>query len=344
MSEIQLTTFTKHGGWAAKIGPDALAQVLCHLPKFSDSNLLVGFETSDDASVYRINDELCLVQTVDIFPPVVDDPYEYGQIAAANSLSDIYAMGAHPKLAMNIFCFPEEFPKETLQAILQGGYEKVAEAGAIITGGHTIQDAEPKYGLSVSGFAHPHQILRNNTAKPGDILILTKGLGTGILTTAERGNLLSEHEHKELIGSMASLNKIAAIRMANYTVSACTDITGFGFLGHATEMAADSGCSIHIDSNAIPALPGALNMAAMGLVPANAYKNREYFKQFVCVSSAVSEVLTDLLYDPQTSGGLLIALPEKEGEKLFKELHDMVPATKIVGHIEKYSDYPIFIK
>ena len=183
------------------MGPDALAQVLCHLPKFSDPNLLVGFDTSDDAAVYKVNEELALIQTVDIFPPVVDDPYEYGKIAAANSLSDVYAMGGRPKLAMNVFCFPEDLAKEHLQAILQGGYEKVAEADAMVVGGHTIKDPVPKYGLSVTGFVHPDKVLKNNAAPAGDVLILTKALGSGILTTADRGGILTPAEHKAAVES-----------------------------------------------------------------------------------------------------------------------------------------------
>ncbi len=201
MSDIKLTSMTAQDGWAAKLGPDALAQVLCHLPKFSDPNLLVGFSSSDDAAVYKINETTAMIQTVDIFPPVVDDPYEYGQIAAANSISDVYAMGGLPKLAMNVFCFPETLPTEVLHAILQGGYEKVQEADSLIAGGHTIKDVEPKYGLCVTGFTHPNHIWRNDTAKPGDILILTKAIGTGILTTAAKGDMLNKSENSSMIRS-----------------------------------------------------------------------------------------------------------------------------------------------
>lgn len=327
------------------MGPDALAQVLCHLPKFSDPNLIVGFDTSDDAAVYKISEELALIQTVDIFPPVVDDPYEYGRIAAANSLSDVYAMGGIPKLAMNIFCFPEELPKETLTAILQGGYEKVAEAGAIVVGGHTIKDPVPKYGLSVTGFVHPGKVLKNNGVRPGDVLILTKALGTGILTTAAKGGLLSDGEYRSMIDSMARLNRFAAQLMETEPViHACTDITGFGFLGHSYEMASGSGCSLYIDSNRVPALPGALDYASMGLVPANTYKNREYLDDLVLLSSSLREDLGDLLFDPQTSGGLLIALPEKRGEDFLRRLKETVPVAEIVGYAEDYKEYPLYVK
>lgn len=327
------------------MGPDALAQVLCHLPKFSDPNLIVGFDTSDDAAVYKINEELALIQTVDIFPPVVDDPYEYGKIAAANSLSDVYAMGGVPKLAMNIFCFPEELEKDTLRAILQGGYEKVAEAGAIVVGGHTIKDPVPKYGLSVTGFVHPEKVLINNGVKPGDVLILTKALGTGILTTAEKGGMLSPEEHRAMIASMEQLNRYAAEVMETESViHACTDVTGFGFLGHSYEMSNGSGCSLYIESSKIPALPGALDYASMGLVPANTYKNKGYLDDLVLLSSSVSEERSDLMFDPQTSGGLLIALPESGAGVFLNRLKDAVPAAEIVGYAEEYREYPLYVK
>lgn len=327
------------------MGPDALAQVLCHLPKFTDPNLIVGFDTSDDAAVYKISDELALIQTVDVFPPVVDDPYEYGKIAAANSLSDVYAMGGVPKLAMNIFMFPEELKKDTLQAILQGGYEKVAEAGAIVVGGHTIKDPVPKYGLSVTGFVHPDKVLINNGVKPGDVLILTKALGTGILTTAEKGGMLSAAEHLAMTASMEQLNRYAAEVMEKESViHACTDVTGFGFLGHSYEMANGSGCSLHIDSAKVPALPGALDYASMGLVPANTYKNKGYLDDLVSISSSVSEDRSDLLFDPQTSGGLLIAIPEKEGASFLRRLKEAVPAAEIVGYAEEYREYPLYVR
>ncbi|MEG1583487.1 MAG: selenide, water dikinase SelD, partial [Anaerovorax sp.] len=206
------------------------------MPKFSDPKLLVGFDTSDDASVYLLDDETALIQTVDIFPPIVDDPYEYGQIAAVNALSDVYAMGGEPKLALNILCYPEDLPKEVIQAILQGGYEKVLEAGAVISGGHTLKDAEPKYGLSVTGFAHPKDILLNSGIKPGDVLILTKALGTGILTTAQKAGILERENYAELVKSMCTLNKYTADIMKRFAINSCTDITGFGFLGHTYEM------------------------------------------------------------------------------------------------------------
>lgn len=300
----------------------------------------MGFDTSDDASVYKMDEDTALIQTVDIFPPVVDDPYQYGQIAAVNSLSDIYAMGGAPKLALNIFCFPEDLPKDVVQAILQGGYEKVLEAGALITGGHTIQDREPKYGLSVTGFAHPLELLMNNKVKAGDVLILTKALGTGILTTAAKAGLLDENSYETLVKSMVQLNKYPAETMKKYRVSSCTDVTGFGLLGHAYEMAYGSGVAINLDHSQLPLLPKAGEMAETGIIPAGAYRNRDYLDDAVLIKKHVPLAIEDILYDPQTSGGLLISLPEDEGIKLVKELGE---AAEIIGWAEAFLDHRIIV-
>lgn len=318
---------------------------MCHLPSFSDPNLIIGFDTSDDAAVYRLNDELALIQTVDIFPPVVDDPYSYGKIAAANSLSDVYAMGGRPKLAMNIFCFPEDLPKDTVRAILQGGYEKVLEADAIICGGHTIRDPVPKYGLSVTGFVHPDRVLRNNTVVPGDVLILTKAVGTGVLTLSDKAGFLDEKQRKKLFLSMETLNRYAAELMDGFSeVHACTDVTGFGLLGHAFEMSDKSGCSLFLESSSIPFLDGAREYAAMGLIPEGAYKNRGYLDDLVKIEAGVRDDVADLLFDPQTSGGLLIAVAESEGERLLERLKENVPDAQIIGYSESFMDYPLHVK
>lgn len=318
---------------------------MCHLPVFSDPDLIVGFDTSDDAAVYRLNDETALIQTVDIFPPVVDDPYCYGKIAAANSLSDVYAMGGRPKLAMNIFCFPEDLPKDTVRAILQGGYEKVQEAGAIICGGHTIVDPVPKYGLSVTGFVHPDRVLRNNSVAPGDLLILTKALGTGVLTLSEKAAFLSGNQRDALFLSMETLNRYAAEAMSEFLgVHACTDVTGFGLLGHAFEMSDKSGCSLFLDASSVPVLDGAREFAAMGLVPEGAYRNRGYLDDLVSFDSGVKDDVADLLFDPQTSGGLLIAVSEKDGERLLDRLKEKVPEARIVGYAESFKDFPLYVK
>lgn len=238
------------------------------LPTHKDDRLLVGYDKSDDASVYQVSDDLAVVQTVDFFPPIVDDPYLFGQIAAANALSDVYAMGAEAKLAMNIMCVNLSMGREAIRAILEGGYQKAYEGGVIITGGHTIEDKEPKYGLSVTGFVHPQKLLRNSSARPGDVLILTKPLGVGILMTAAQGDFVEAPLLQQLYDQMAQLNKTARDIMVRYDVHSCTDVTGFGLLGHACEMADGSGTTIHFQKDAIPYHKEALAMAAMGLIPA----------------------------------------------------------------------------
>ena len=324
--------------------PCVLSDVLCRLPKQDDPNLLVGFDNSDDASVYKINDELAIIQTVDIFPPVVDDPYDYGQIAAANALSDVYAMGGVPKLALNIFCFPEEKPKEIAGEILRGGYEKAQEAGVVIAGGHTIKDREPKYGLSVTGFANPESIITNGNAKPGDVLILTKPIGTGVLTTAAKVELLETQAYINMISVMRRLNRYDAEVMRNFNVSSCTDITGFGLLGHAYEMAAASECSMVIDADNVPLLCSAGLFAEEGLIPAGAYSNREFLDGKVSVADDVKLFIEDLLYDPQTSGGLLISISEKESMKLLTRLKDVNENVAVIGWVEDYSEHYIIVK
>lgn len=305
---------------------------------------MVGFDTSDDAAVYKVSEGLALIQTVDIFPPVVDDPFDYGRIAAANSLSDVYAMGGEPKLAMNILCIPEDLDQSITLEILRGGYDRAAEAGAVICGGHTIKDKEPKYGLCVSGFIDPNKVLKNSEVKPGDVLILTKALGTGILNTAMKADLISRESAKAVIESMASLNKTAADIMKKYPVHAATDVTGFGLVGHSYEMAAGSNVTITLESRSLPLLPEAYEMAQMGIIPQGAYGNRAWVDCGASEVPGVDLALTDIMYDPQTSGGLLIAVPEKDSAKLLRELKDSIPAAAIVGYAEDRHDKPIIIK
>ena len=279
----------------------------------------MGIDTADDAGVYRLNDETALIQTLDFFTPIVDDPYLFGQIAATNSLSDVYAMGGRPLTAMNIVTFPIcRLAPEVLLAILSGGQQKIAEAGAVMLGGHTIDDDEPKYGLSVTGVVHPDKVLTNAGARPGDALVLTKAIGTGVLYTAMRAELFATGV-AAAAASMARLNKYAAEVMLRYPVNACTDITGFGLLGHAFELADASQVDLELDSRAVPLLPEAAEAAGMGLVPAGAYANRDYLKQ-VDFQPAVPVNLQDLLFDPQTSGGLLISLPADRAAELVAEL------------------------
>ena len=293
--------------------------MLSKIPKISDPNVLVGIDTADDAGVYRLNDETALIQTLDFFTPIVDDPYLFGQIAATNSLSDVYAMGGRPLTAMNIVTFPIcRLAPEVLLAILSGGQQKIAEAGAVMLGGHTIDDDEPKYGLSVTGVVHPDKVLTNAGARPGDALVLTKAIGTGVLYTAMRAELFATGVAAAAAG-MSRLNKYAAEVMLRYPVNACTDITGFGLLGHAFELADASQVDLELDSRAVPLLPEAAEAAGMGLVPAGAYANRDYLKQ-VDFQPAVPVNLQDLLFDPQTSGGLLISLPADRAPELVAEL------------------------
>lgn len=324
------------------MGPEVLSQILSDLPKKIDKNLLVGPETSDDAAVYKLSDELAVIVTVDFFTPVVDDPYLFGQIAAANALSDVYAMGGRPLLALNVACFPNCLPADAISAILRGGADKVMEAGALIGGGHTVQDEEPKYGLAVVGLVHPDEVLSNATARPGDVLILTKPLGTGIINTAIKGGLAGERAYRAAVEQMAALNKDAATCVKEVGASACTDITGFGFLGHAAEMARASKVSLLIESAKIPLLPEALDFAGMGLIPAGAYDNRRFLDGEVVFGEKVSQEMQDVLYDPQTSGGLFIAVNPAKAEKLLKKIHDMNGReTRIVGKVVPAEGYLI---
>jgi len=267
---------------------------------------------------------------------VVDDPYLFGQIAAANSLSDIYAMGGKPLLALNIVCFPTCLPTEVLGEILRGGADKATEAGAIIAGGHSIQDNEPKYGLAVTGLVDPRKVKSNAGALPGDILVLTKPLGTGIINTAAKGELAPEEYIKAAVENMAALNKGAAQLMAGYDVHACTDITGFGFLGHAAEMARASHVSLEIWAGSVPLLPGAMEMAAMGMIPAGAYSNRDFMTGQVRLPEKISPEMTAILHDPQTSGGLLISISEKAHQALLEEMKGRgIPAAAVGRVMEK---------
>jgi selenide,water dikinase len=307
--------------------------VLRQLPKPTDPNLIIGIETADDAGVYKLNDTLALIQTVDFFPPVVDDPYTFGQIAAANSLSDVYAMGGKPLTAMNIVGFPMGCLDGTvLQAILQGGYDKVAEAGAVIAGGHTVEDQEPKYGLSVTGIVHPGKVWANAGARPGDRLVLTKALGTGILATAAKAEMFLDGL-EAAIASMKTLNKTAAEVLADFTVHACTDITGFGLLGHLSEMSSASGVTIRVDSDTLPLLPHAAAAAAMGMIPGGAYTNREYLKK-ITFTAQVPENIRDICYDPQTSGGLLVSIPAVEAAEAVRALRAAgVACAAVIGEV-----------
>jgi len=321
-----------------------LAQVLCHLPKTFDENLIVGLETSDDAAVYRINDDLALIQTLDFFTPVVDDPYVFGQIAATNSLSDVYAMGGEPKLAMNIVCFPNCLSTDILTEILKGGYDKVKEAGALLVGGHTVEDDEPKYGLSVAGFVHPDQILTNSNAKPGDLLILTKPIGLGIINTAIKGGLADKDAYEEAVHIMSTLNKYAKEAIDKVKVNSVTDITGFGLLGHSLEMAEGSSVTIKINHESVPIISKALEYAQMGLVPGGAYANRGHIGDKVKFGPNVSREMEDVLFDPQTSGGLLISVPKDNADLLLEELSNTPTRHGVIGEVAEKEEYYLIVE
>lgn len=265
--DIKLTKLAKCAGCGAKVGAGVLAKLLDGIKVHHDPNLLVGFDKSDDASVYKISDELAIVQTVDFFPPIADDPYLFGQIAATNALSDIYAMGGEPKLCLNIMAIPEKMPMDAVHALLKGGYDKVYEAGALITGGHSIHDDEPKYGLAVTGFVHPDKMLTNSDAKPGDVLLLTKPIGIGVLSTANKADMLSKAGQDLIYSLMTTLNKAARDAMVKYDVHACTDVTGFGLIGHTYEMASGSDTEITLNVNDIDLIPEAFELARMGILP-----------------------------------------------------------------------------
>ncbi len=280
----------------------------------------MGIDTSDDAAVYKIDEDKAIILTMDFFTPVVDDPYTFGQIAAANSLSDVYAMGGRPVTAMNIVCFPTCLPMDILKDILQGGADKVAEAGAIVVGGHSVEDAEPKFGLSVMGMVHPKKVAANSGAKPGDMLILTKPLGVGILNTAIKADLADEATVRKAVDCMAYLNKDACEAMVKVDINGCTDITGFGLLGHAYEMAKASNVSIEIWSDYLPIIKESIDFAKMGIIPAGAYNNEGYLAGHIDFSGDICQEIKDIMYDPQTSGGLLISVPEENSEKLMEGL------------------------
>ena len=332
-TEVKLTKLASCAGCGAKVGAGTLVHLLEGFRTHSDPRLLVGYDKSDDASVYYLDENTALVQTTDFFPPIVDAPFLYGQIAAANAISDIYAMGGEPKLALNILCLPESMTAEMVQELLRGGYDKAYEAGAIITGGHTIHGAEPIYGLAVSGFVHPKKILTNSGAKPGDVLMLTKPLGVGVLTTAAKAGLVADAVMQRIYRQMATLNKTARDIMVKYRVHSCTDVTGFALLGHSFEMAQGSGCTIHIQSKNVPFHQEAWEFADMGFLPAGAYRNRDYAEGGVTVQNVVSRTMQDLLYDPQTSGGLLMAVDAADAESCLKELQDSIPHAAAIGYV-----------
>ena len=337
MSEKKDIVFCTGGGCTAKLGAGVLSRILEKLPRGEkDPNLLVGYDSRDDAAVYQVTEDLALVQTVDFFPPMVDDPYIYGQVAAANALSDVYAMGGEVKTALNLVCFPESMDLNVLGQILQGGAEKVAEAGGILAGGHSIADTGVKYGLSVTGLVNPKKLYANDAGQPGDRLILTKALGVGLICSANRVGEVTKEQMDGAVQSMTTLNKTAAEISRKYTVHACTDVTGFGFLGHLHEML-DKRLWAVVDTLSMPYIKEAYTHAENFMITAAGQRNRNHVGTFVDFKG-IPFPLEEILFDPQTSGGLLFAVPQEEGKAFRQELKEAGLPAQIVGRLIKQGD------
>jgi selenide,water dikinase len=328
----KLTSFTKFSGCGAKLGPALLDKALCGLQQPEYKNLISDFRTSDDAGIYRINDETALVQTIDFFPPIVDDPYIFGQIAAANSLSDVYAMGGKPITALSMVCFPKDkMDIESLRQMMDGGLSKLIEAETALVGGHSIEDDELKFGFSITGLVHPDKVLYNNRPKLNEKLILTKPLGTGIINTALRGGIASAQAIEAFIESMRTLNKTAAELLTQFKVSSCTDVTGFGLIGHSCEMISDGDVGLKIFRNQIHILPDVIEYAQIGLIPAGTYRNKDYRIGFVNNASTLKRETIDLLFDPQTSGGLLFSVSEDQAAEVCRLMGEKGVDARIIG-------------
>lgn len=330
---MKLTSFSHCAGCAAKLNAGTLCELVKMLPAERPREVLVGLETGDDAGVYQLRDDLAIVQTVDFFPPMVDDPYVFGQIAAANALSDVYAMGGRPITALNLAEFPSDrVDKGVLLQILRGGFDKVVEAGAAIVGGHTIRDETIKYGLAVTGVIDPRRILTNTGAKPGDRLILTKPLGIGLIMSGSRAEMAEASAVQAAIETMRTLNKTAAEVMLRIGANGCTDVTGFSLVGHAAGLAAGSGVGIVIDAASVPVIDTATTLADMGLLPEGSHANKKVFGDRVTVKGEIAQGLLDVLFDAQTSGGLLISVPKESADRMLAELHAAgVPSAAIIG-------------
>ena len=336
-NNIKLTKLASCAGCGAKVGAGVLAQLLSDIKVVKDERLLVGFDKSDDASVYKINDDTAIVQTVDFFPPIADDPYIFGQIAAVNAMSDIYAMGGEPKLALNIMAVPKSMDKEHVHEMLRGGYDKAYEAGVIITGGHSIFDEEPKYGLAVTGFINPDKVITNSGAKVGDVLFLTKPIGIGILTTGMKAEIVSKESEKLAYSIMTTLNKSARDVMIKYKIHACTDVTGFSLMGHLLEMVQGSEVNAEIHTADIDLIEEAKSLAKMGVLPEGLYRNRSYAESYVDDGNTALYI-QDMLFDPQTAGGLLIAVDEADADRFYEELKTAVPSAQRIGVITSKTD------
>ena len=318
----------------AKLAPGDLAQVLSKLPKQSNENVIVGFENSDDAGVFRLNSETALVQTLDFFTPVADDPFTYGQVAAINSLNDVYAMGGVPLTALSIVCYPQKGDWDILGEILAGGQNAMNVEGVVVIGGHSVDDKEMKFGYSVTGIVHPDKVITNAGAKPGDVLILTKPIGTGAINTAVKRGLASREVEAAAIKAMTTSAAAASKVMCELGANACTDVTGFGLIGHAYEMAKASEVTLTIDSKAVPLLPEVLELISQGMLTRGDKNNRVYVGETVRISTGVSGEMQSALFDPQTAGGLLISVPESAAAEYLRSVDDSV----IIGRVGKYSE------
>ena len=332
---VKLTRYSRFSGCGAKLGPALLDKALCQMNQPHYPNVISDFHGSEDAGVYKLNDQLALVQTIDFFPPISDDPYLFGKIAAANALSDIYAMGGTPITAVSVVCFPEqELDISWLRQIMQGGLDILAEAETALLGGHSVKDEELKFGFSVNGIMHPDQAVRNNTPRVGDVLLLTKPLGTGTVNTALKAELASPEAIRAAEKSMTTLNRKASELLMKHRVSAMTDITGFGLVGHAAEMVQEGTVDFRIEAERLPLLPGVKEYIGMGLVPEGTFKNREFRFPWLKDGEKLDPELVDLLFDPQTSGGLLAALPEKDAEAVRTELEAAGQNPAVIGRVE----------
>jgi selenide,water dikinase len=337
-AEVRLTQTVKAGGCASKLAPGTLSDVLSRLPKQQDPNLLVGFESADDAGIYRIGPDQALVQTVDFFTPMVDDPFTFGRIAATNALSDVYAMGGRPLTALTLVCFPQDGDTAILEQILRGGLSVMENAQCVIVGGHSVRDAEMKFGYAVTGLIHPNRILKNTTARAGDALVFTKALGTGVITTALKQGKAEPSWVDAAIDSMTTLNERAAqvITREDFGVHAATDVTGFGFMGHARELAFGSNVRLHIDTSAIRPLNGALDAIQLGCIPGGLMANREFAECIVedLPGAVIDADLRTLLFDPQTAGGLLVSVAPEQASAMVKELQAVgYPETRKIGTV-----------
>ena len=343
--KIDLLQMVEYGGCSAKISPKQLEEILKYLPLPDDPNILVDIDTHDDAGVYRVNDDLALVFTTDFFPPVCSDPFEFGEIAAANSISDVYAMGGDPVLALNIMMFPAaKLPMEAYAEILKGGFSKATEAGVRIIGGHTIDDTPPKYGLAVVGYVHPGKIITNAGAVPGDKLILTKPIGTGIIMAGQREGMASEKDVELAKSFMKKLNKSGAAVMKKFGIRGATDITGFGLAGHALKMARASTVSMELNMNKVPLIGDTYRLLDEGCIPGASFRNLEYAEKNLFFASDLDYNLKMAAFDAQTSGGLLICAPPEKASEILADLKNTgLPEAEIIGEVAKQGDKLIYL-